>query len=109
MLFFKKTKSFSALPSSVLTNIFTEKNIKHIKRIKIIYEAIIRVYKIKRIKLSYNLVSSYFKSICSFNYGLLKATNEASRFFFRRWLAVAAIKKFHVNTCIGVLFKYIDV
>lgn len=33
----EKKKSFSAMPYSVLMKIFTEKNIKHIERIKMIY------------------------------------------------------------------------
>ena len=52
--------------------------------------------------------SSFFESICSFNNSLLRATNYASKFFLTRSFIGAAIKTFHVNTCVGWLFKCLD-
>ena len=40
--------------------------------------------------------------------GLLRAINDASKFFIARSLIGAGIKTFHVNACIGLLFKCLD-
>ena len=76
-----------------------------------IYKAIIHNYKLKEdnchVTLFWNR-SSFFASICSFNDGLLTAISDASRFFLTRSLIDAVIKTFHVNACIGLLFKCLD-
>ena len=52
--------------------------------------------------------SSFFESICSFNDGLLRAINHVPRFYFTRPLIGSVIKTFHVNACVGLLFKCLD-
>ena len=52
--------------------------------------------------------SSHFELICSFSHGLLGTINDASRSFLTGSLIGAANITFHVNACIGLLFKCLD-
>ena len=47
--------------------------------------------------------STFFESLCSFKYGLLRGINDAARIFLPHLFVCAATKKFLVKTCVGLL------
>ena len=49
-----------------------------------------------------------FKLIYSFNDGVLKAIHHVLRFLLTQSLIGTAIKTFHVNACVRLLFKCLD-
>ena len=49
--------------------------------------------------------NSFFESVYSFKESLLRAINDASRFFLTWSLVAAAIKTLYVNACARLLFK----
>ena len=81
-----------------------------------IYQAVIHNHKLKEENChvtSCRNRSSFSESIFSFNDGLLRAIIDAFRFCpwfqdFTRSLIGAVNKTFHVNVCVGLLFKCLD-